>query len=98
MDFRDFFEDKKKERRLLGVRISSDYIEMLVKEKCVSDFNEKLEVVDGLPEDAVLLTSFQDQQRLITIFVFYHDSFDVVPWGIEIPIRDVTMRKEYRNG
>lgn len=51
-----------------------------------------LEVISGVPMDAVFVADFFDMQSQVTCFVFEHPSFEPVPLGAIIPRIDVNIR------
>lgn len=51
--------------------------------------------IDGVPEDAVLINSYYDDDRRVLCVIFKHDSFQDVPDGMTFPIMRVSYTKHW---
>lgn len=71
-----------KERCLMRIAISYDMIDQFMKKG--SKFNA-VEVIEGLPQDAVLMSTYTDQEHQQAVFIYSHESFPGVPFGAVIP-------------
>jgi len=76
------------ERRLVKVYIDQDYlIEFMTQGKEISR-----KVIEGIPADAILISSNFDHERFAAYFIFQHESFQKVYIGEEIPVMDIKVK------
>ena len=77
----------KKERRLVAVQISSEYIIDTLREGFTSKRGFKC--VFGVPKDAVMVSDCFDPMTQRAMIIFYHPSFEIVKDGCVLPIISV---------
>ena len=82
------------EHRYVAVEIASECLFQLLTQRFISDFDSSLECIEGLPPGAKFVRSFQDPWRYprTVVFVFEHDSFEIVPDGQMIPYKTIVFR------
>lgn len=78
---------KDKERRLVAVPLSSDYMVDMMREGF--HWKHEYKCITGVPKDAVMVTDYFDYMAQRVMIVFYHPSFAVVKQGEILPVLNV---------
>lgn len=69
------------ERRLARIELDTFQLIQMMQEGYKANF----ETIRGLPDGAVFIASYYNQETQITSFIFYHPSFQEVEIGSAIP-------------
>jgi len=77
------------ERRYKMVYVAQEYLLELLRTGTKLSF----EILSGVPQDAVYVRDFYDNESGGTAFVFFHPDFEPVQVGCEIPRLDVVVTR-----
>lgn len=86
--FERFMKDK--ERRLVAVPISSDYLIDMLREGFTS--KSQYQCIAGVPRDAVMVSDYFDFVSQRAMIIFYHPSFEIVDEGAMLPVLAVRYK------
>ena len=78
-----------KDRRLMLVYVAQQYILELLR----TGTKMNIEILNGVPQNAMYVRDFYDYQMGAVAFVFWHPSFEHVPVGSMIPALDVHIKR-----
>ena len=82
---------KDKERRLVAVPISNDYLIDMLREGF--HWKHEYKCITGVPKDAVMVTDYFDYMAQRAMIVFYHPSFEIVQEGCILPVLNVCYER-----
>jgi hypothetical protein len=78
----------KSERRYRAYNIP---LEILLGEFPIDGYESNRRIVGGIPKDAKFVGAFSDNASMCVMFVFEHESFDLVEMGASIPFGYLTI-------